>query len=151
MPETNAQPKERKATLIEIIMVISLMAIITIGAIQFFDPDVVRGALLRSRSDSLEATANVSLLNKAVVEGYTKCWQDRSVDPTPKCALDAVALGRSQGRTEAEISQLLGSMGVFEHGCQPDGLLPHSVLLKNQELNTLLSTWCQTQSEKQAS
>lgn len=128
-------------------MVIALLTIITLGAINYFDPGVIRSALLRSRSDSLEATANASLPNKAVVEGYTKCWKDLSVEPAPKCALDAVALGRSQGRTEAEISQLLGGMGVFEHGCDTDGVLPISVLRTNEELKSLLSTWCSIQAD----
>lgn len=147
MTEICDKPEERRVTWIEVMMVVALLTLITISALRF-DSDPWRSALLRYRSDSLEATAAFSLQNKAVVEGYTKCWMDKSISPAPKCALDAVALGRSQGRTEAEVSKLIGSMGIFEEGCSRTDSPNLISVMKNDDLKALMATWCQAHGQQ---
>ena len=136
-------------TLIEVMMVAALLAVITIGALEFDSLDR-RGPVLQSRAEHLVATSAVSPENKTVVDAYVACWNDRSISPSPKCALDAVALGRSQGRTEDGVSELIGSMGIFENGCEdspPRNLISIS---KNEELLTLMATWCTNHGPKKS-
>lgn len=142
MTSTDDTPEKKKITWIELMMFIALLAIITIGTLEFDSLDG-RGPLLRSRADNLVATSALSPENKAVVDAYVACWNDRSISlPSPKCALDAVALGRSQGRTEEGVSELIGSMGVFENGCEDSYPRKLISVMKNDELLTLMGTWC---------
>lgn len=52
-----------------------------------------------------------------MTDAYIACWKDESRSTSPDCALESVAIARSQGRTEDVVSELLGSMGIFEKGC----------------------------------
>jgi hypothetical protein len=150
MSSTDNAPEKKKITGIELMMVIALIAVITTIAFQFDSLDR-RGPVLRSRAEHLAATSAVLPDNKTVVDAYVACWNDRSISPSPKCALDAVALGRSQGRTEEGVSEMIGSMGIFENGCEDSDPRNLISVMKNEELLTLMGTWCFNHSPKKSS
>lgn len=143
MTEVAEQAEKPKTSVIEVATVMALIAIITIGAIVFMGISS-RASHLSHRRESIEATASVSAQNKAVTDGYLKCWGDTSLSASPRCALEAAALGGSQGRTVEGVSELMGSMGIFENGCvDPDNSNVLAVQ-QNAELANLMATWCLT-------
>jgi hypothetical protein len=150
MTSTDDAPEKKKICLIELVMVIALISVITVGALEFDSLDG-RSKLFRTRTDHWVAASAVSPENKAVVDAYVACWKDDSRKHSPDCALDAVALGRSQGRTEEGVSELIASMGIFENGCG-DSNPPRNLMavMKNEELLTLMGTWCSSQRAKKA-
>lgn len=102
----------------------------------------MEGSHLRYRDASLKKTAAMSVENKLVVDEYIRCWQDLRHNPSPKCALESAAMGRSQGRTEAQVSVLLGNMGIFEQGCIRTDTMDLIAVLANDELKGLMGKWC---------
>lgn len=147
MTETTEHPEKRKPTLIEIVMVGAVCAVVTIGTLKI-SSDPWSRALLRYRSDNLEATAALSVENKAVVDAYSKCWMDESQSPSPRCALDAIATARSQGRSEVDVSELIGGMGIFEEGCLRTDHPNLKAVMNNDDLKALMATWCLTHTPK---
>lgn len=95
--------------------------------------------------------AKTSPENKLIADGYTACLKSRdfySIGAT--CALEAVGLARSQGRSEIEVADVLAKIGIFETGCDPELMRYRDVVATTEELSALRSIWCsQPQSKAQ--
>lgn len=96
---------------------------------------------LERRAAGIEMLAKRSANDRLVADGYETCWKN-SRGKHRECALQAVDLARTQERSEGDIVEAMGVLGIFEDGCSnPDS--SHTIAIRNSpELQTLMNAWC---------
>ncbi|WP_338923877.1 hypothetical protein V0M98_37335 (plasmid) [Pseudomonas silesiensis] len=139
--------RQQGLTCLEFILIVVLIGLMVIGALTYMQAQS-RGSHIAYRGDELKATAALYVENKVVTDAYIACWKDESRSTSPDCALESVAIARSQGRTEDTVAELLGSMGIFEKGCVESDNNNVKAIHQTPELSKLMTVWCAAHAPK---
>lgn len=144
----NAEAKKStRLTVREIVCVIPLMAVIICGAVTAMQAEH-EWSFFKRRGNAVEAMVKNAPENKLAAEAYASCLKPKKYDEIGStCALEAASVVRSEGRSEAEVADVLAQIGIFERGCDADVMRSPDVVGITEELSTLRADWCKRQPE----